>query len=272
MNQTKPRFVVEAAALLLSLMILIPLYMMVINSLKDAAGAAEMTLSLPKIWHFDNYVAVYREARILQALKNSVVITFAAVAGLVLFSAMAGYVLQRRKNMFTEMVNLVIMLGLVIPVFMVPTYILAKNLHLTGGLEGMILVSVAINFPMSVFLYSGYYKTIPKEIDESALLDGCGPYALFFRIIFPLLMPITATNVVIQFLAIWNDFSTSIYFLNSQAKYNLVMTTFLFFGTHSANWNYLFADLVFVSLPVLIMYMFLQRYVISGLTNGAIKG
>ena len=272
MKRTLPHLVVEVVAVLLSLLIIIPIYMMVLNSLKDAAGAAEMSLSLPKLWHFENYVTVYHEARILQALKNSVVITFAAVSGLVLFSAMAGYVLQRRKNMFTEMVNLVIMLGLVIPVFMVPTYILAKNLHLTGGLEGMILVSVAINFPMSVFLYSGYYKTIPKEIDESALLDGCGPYALFFRIILPLLMPITATNIVIQFLAIWNDFSTSIYFLNSQAKYNLVMTTFLFFGTHSANWNYVFADLVFVSLPVLIMYIFLQRYVISGLTSGAIKG
>jgi raffinose/stachyose/melibiose transport system permease protein len=252
--------------------IFIPLFMVVVNSLKDLAGAAEMSLTLPKVWHFENYETVYREANILQAFKNSLVITFIAVAGLVMFSAMAGYVLQRRKNKFTEIVNLVIILGLVVPMFIIPTYILTKKLHLTDGLEGMILVSIAINFPIGVFLFSGYYKTIPKDIDESALLDGCGPYELFFRIIFPLLMPITASNIVIQFLSVWNDFGTSIYFLNSQAKYNLVMTTFLFFGTHSANWNYVFADLVFISVPVLIMYVFLQRFVISGLTSGAIKG
>ncbi|WP_373231213.1 carbohydrate ABC transporter permease [Cohnella sp.] len=271
-RRTISRFVVEAASVLLSLSILIPFFMVVINSLKDLAGSAEMSLTLPKIWHFENYVTVYREANILQAFKNSFVISFAAVAGLVIFSAMAGYVLQRRKNKFTEMVNLAIMLGLVVPMFIIPTYVLAKNLHLTGGLEGMILVCIAINFPIGVFLFSGYYKTIPKEIDESALLDGCGPYSLFFRIILPLLMPITATNIVIQFLSVWNDFGTSIYFLNSQANYNLIMTTFLFFGTHSADWNYVFADLVFISVPVIIMYLFFQRFVISGLTNGAVKG
>lgn len=155
---------------------------------------------------------------------------------------------------------------------MVPTYILAKNLHLTDGLAGIIMVSIAINFPYGVFLYTGFYKSIPREIDESAVIDGCSPYGLFFRVIFPLLLPVTITSIIIQFLAIWNDFTTAIYFLNTPSKYSLVMTTYFFFGAHAADWNLVFANLVIISLPVLILYIVLQRFVISGMTNGAVKG
>lgn len=261
----------ESIGLLLSVIVLIPFYMLFVNALKDSAGAAEMNLRFPTSFHFDNFVTVYHEANIAVAFKNSVIITIASVILLVFFSALTGFVIQRKNSRVTNIIYYLILIGMTIPTFMVPTYILAKDLHLTDSLLGIIGVSVALNFPYGVFLYTGFYKTIPRELDESAILDGCRPYGLFFRIIFPLLLPVTITNIIIQFLAIWNDFSTAIYFLNSSSKYSLVMTTYFFFGAHAADWNLVFANLVMISLPVLVVYFLLQRFIVSGLTSGAVK-
>ncbi|GGD50087.1 carbohydrate ABC transporter permease [Paenibacillus nasutitermitis] len=253
-------------------LILIPFYSLVVNSLKDKAGAAQMDLSFPFKMHVENFSTVYREAHILRALNNSLIITGCAVVFIILFSSMTAYVIERRKSKTTNVLMGIVLLGMTVPVFMVPTYMIAKHLHLTDSLLAMIFVSIALNFPYAVFLYTGFFKTIPREIDESAIIDGTGPYVLFFKIIFPLLLPVTVTNVIIQFLAVWNDFGTAVYFLNTPEKQNLVMTTFLFFGAHAADWNLVFADLVFVSLPALIVYIVLRRFVISGLTTGAVKG
>lgn len=261
----------EIPMILLSALVLIPFYMLFVNSLKSSADAAQMALSLPKSLHFENFRIVFKEANMGVAFKNSLIISVVSVVALIVFSAFTGYVIQRRSTRITSTLFFVLLVGLTIPTFMVPTYILAKNLHLTSSLAGIILVSIAINFPYGVFLYTGFFKSIPREIDESAVIDGCKPYGLFFRIIFPLLLPITVTSIIIQFLAIWNDFSTSIYFLNTASKYSLVMTTFFFFGAHSADWNLVFANLVIISLPVLVMYFLLQRLVIAGLTSGAVK-
>ncbi len=265
------KLAIEIPFILLSALVILPLYTLFVNSLKSSADAAQMTLSFPKSWHFENFRIVFQEANMGVAFKNSLIITVAAVVALIVFSAFTGYVIQRRSTRITAVIYFVILVGLTVPTFMVPTYILAKNLHLTDSLTGIILVSIAINFPYGVFLYTGYYKSIPREIDESAVIDGCKPYGLFFRIIFPLLLPVTVTSIIIQFLAIWNDFSTAVYFLNSASKYSLVMTTFFFFGAHAADWNLVFANLVIISLPVLVLYFLLQRLVISGLTSGAVK-
>ena len=262
---------VEISMILLSALVIVPFYMLFVNALKSSADAAQMTLGFPKSLQFENFGTVFREANMGVAFKNSLIITFVAVVALIVFSAFTGYVIQRRNTRLTNFFYYVILVGLTIPTFMVPTYILAKDLHLTSSLAGIILVSVAINFPYGVFLYTGYFRSIPREIDESAVIDGCKPYGLFFRIIFPLLLPITVTSIIIQFLAIWNDFGTSVYFLNTASKYSLVMTTFFFFGAHSADWNLVFANLVIISLPVLVLYFMLQRFVISGLTSGAVK-
>ncbi|MFC5470932.1 carbohydrate ABC transporter permease [Cohnella suwonensis] len=265
------KLAVEIPFILLSALVILPFYMLFVNSMKSSADAAQMSLGFPKSLHFENFRTVFDEANMGVAFKNSLIITVVAVVALIVFSAFTGYVIQRRSTRITSVIYFVILVGLTVPTFMVPTYVLAKNLHLTDSLTGIILVSIAINFPYGVFLYTGYFKSIPREIDESAVIDGCKPYGLFFRIIFPLLLPVTVTSIIIQFLAIWNDFSTAVYFLNTSSKYSLVMTTFFFFGAHAADWNLVFANLVIISLPVLILYFLLQRLVISGLTSGAVK-
>lgn len=125
---------------------------------------------------------------------------------------------------------------------------------------------------MGVFLYMGYYKSIPREIDESAMLDGCGCIRMFAAVIFPLLKPITVTLFIITFMAIWNDFGTTIYFLNSSSNFTLTLTVYNFFGVHSADWNLVFANVIAVSAPVVLVYFLAQKQIISGMTAGEVKG
>lgn len=272
-HNKKRKIIGEAVAVLLSLIVLIPMYMVVINSFKDKADAADLGLSLPKRWHIiDNYAQLIKEGNILTAFKNSVVISGLSVVMIVVFSAMIGFIIQRKKGLITKALFFILQMGMIIPASMVPTYMMARKLELTGSPLGVIAVLTTLNLSVAVFLYVGYYKSIPVEIDESGVIDGCGPYRLFFSLIFPLLKPVTVTVIIISFMAVWNDFGTTIYFLNNPDKYTMVLTTFFFFGARSADWQLVFADVVLISLPVVVLYILLQRYIISGMVSGSVKG
>lgn len=272
MRQKIFKSVSEGIVVLLSLIVLVPLYMLIINSFKDKAGAAEMNMKLPAKWNIlENYSQLVREANILTALRNSLMITVVAVTLIVVFSAMAGFIIQRKKNKSIGIINNIILFGLFFPGSIVPTYFITKYLHL-GSYAGVICVYIATVFPVSVFLYTGFYKSISVEIDESAIIDGCGIYRLFFNIIFPLVKPVTITVIVTAFMTVWNDFSTAIYFLNNSEKYTLVLTTFFFFGQKAADWQLVFADIVVISIPVVLMYLMMQKHIVSGLTAGSVKG
>jgi raffinose/stachyose/melibiose transport system permease protein len=201
-----------------------------------------------------------------------VIISTATVSLLTLLSAFSGFIIQRRKSAVTKYSFYILLTGMMIPPAIVPTYFVAKYLHLTGGYWGLCAVLFSLNFSVSVFLYVGYFKSIPTELDESAVIDGCGPYRLFFNIIFPLLKPITVTVIIIDFMAVWNDFGVSIYFLHGAEKYTMVLSTFYYFGEKSAEWNLVFANVVLTSLPVIALYFLLQKYIISGMVSGSLKG
>jgi raffinose/stachyose/melibiose transport system permease protein len=265
--------IVETIAILMTLIILIPIYMLVINSFKDRTSAADLNLSWPLKWSIlENYSELIKAGNIITAFKNSVIISVITVFFLVMLSAMAGFIIQRRKTKLTEFTFIILLMGLIIPPSIVPTYFIAKYLHMTGGYLGLCAVLFTLNFSVSVFLYAGYFKSIPSELDESAIIDGSGPYRLFFNIIFPILKPVTVTVIIIDFLSVWNDFGTSIYFLSRPEKYTMIMSTFYFFGARSADWNLVFACVVLTSLPVIILYVFLQKYIISGIVSGGVKG
>lgn len=123
-----------------------------------------------------------------------------------------------------------------------------------------------------VFLYSGFLSSVPKDLDESAIIDGAGPLRMFFQIIFPLLKPVTVTVIIVSFMSVWNDFGISIYFLNSSENYTISLTIYNFFGIHNSDWQLIFANVVATSIPVVALYLFLQRYIISGMTSGSVKG
>lgn len=273
MKTSKNKWLFEAICVLLSLLVLIPFYIVVINSFKGLEEASLMGFDLPSKWEaVSNYLKVFKEAHILRAFKNSMIISTFAVFFIVVFASMAGFIVQRRKDKWIQILFNVLLVGMIIPANLVNTYFLCKSLHLTSGLLGIIIVLATLNLPVSTFIYVGFYNSIPRELDEAAIVDGCNSYRLFFNIIFPLLKPATATVIIINFIAVWNDFTASLFFLNSPKKVSMVLTQYLFMGAKASDWNLVFADVVLCSLPMLIIYIILQKYIISGMVAGSVKG
>lgn len=255
-----------------SLVILIPVFMVLINSCKERTEAAQMNIRLPKQWFIvENYKQMIVEGGILRGLFNSLFITVICVAALIFLCSAMAFVLERKKSLFSKIINTTVIFGLVLPVQIIPTYFVCNALHLSHVVGAICVLTVA-NMSFTVFLYTGFLKSISKEIDESAWLDGAGPVQLFFRIIFPLLQPVTVTAIIINFMAVWNDFGISIYFLNSAKNYTLPLTVYNFFGNHSSDWQLVFANVVLATLPVAVVYLVLQKYIISGMTAGSVKG
>lgn len=262
----------ELLFILLTVPILIPLYMLVVNSFKNKAEAAEMNLRLPEQWNMiDNYIEVIKAGNLITGLKNSLILTVVPTVLIVLITSIAAFVIQRRKQNFSGILFNLFILGMILPGFIVPTVMIVRMLHIPSIL-GVILIYTTGSIPMGIFLYVGYYKSIPRELDESSIIDGCGMLRLFYQIIFPLVTPVTATLVIVTVLTLWNDFGTSIYLLSGEANQTLTLTMFYFFGPHSADWNLVFACIVVITFPVVIFYLFLQKYIIAGMTGGAVKG
>lgn len=181
---------------------------------------------------------------------------------------MTAFILVRRKSKLSSFLNNFIIMGLTLPLAMVPIYYLLGKINMNTGnsaMIGAILVYGASLFPFTFFVYMGYIKGISSEIDEAAIIDGASPAKLFFNIIFPLLKPVTVTDLMNAVMTIWNDFSISLYLLNSSKRTTAVLTTYLFVGQKSSDWQLLFADVVIVSVPVVILYLCMQKYIVAGL-------
>ena len=256
----------------LSIFIIVPLAMVVITSFKPMGEANMLSLSLPSTWDFSNYVTVWEKGKIFQSLMNSIVITVSSVFLIILLSAILSFIIIRRKNFFTKSVSKVLTFGIIAPFAALPTIELIKNLGIYGDRISLVFVYTAIFMPFTAMLFSSFIVTIPRELDEAALLEGCQGYSLFFRIIFPLLKPVIATASVLNFMWVWNDFQYPLYLLNSSSKWTLPLSVYSFFGTFNRDWNLVCADMVLVSLPVIIVYIFAQKYIIAGMTAGAVKG
>lgn len=269
------RRVYELVSLLLCLIVGIPVYQVVIGSFKDQAGASELSLSLPEKWRiFENYSQVFVEGRIALAFFNSSFVTLISVAVILAVCSTSAYVLQRRKNRFTAWFEKMLIVGMILPGSIITSYKLLYEMHLTGAHSywGVIFLYISGAYAFTTFLYISFFHGIPRELDEAGIIDGAQGLRLFREVIVPLLAPINATAFIINFMSLWNDFGTALYFLNNPDRYTLGLTVYFFYGQRSAEWNLVFADLVLISLPVILAYAFLQKYIVSGLTAGAVKG
>ncbi|HHW47885.1 MAG TPA: carbohydrate ABC transporter permease [Clostridiaceae bacterium] len=265
----------EILAVILSLVIVFPLLLIVINSFKSYGEANRLNLSLNNINFKDilyNYREVLESGGLITGYKNSIIVTTLSVFLIIIFSSTAAFIINRRKQKLTKIINMFIIIGMTLPMSIVPTYFVVKSMGLSKSYLGISLVYLAASFSFSVFLYTGYYRSIPVDIDESAIMEGCGLYRMFFQIIFPLVKPVTATVVITNVMSIWNDFTVALFLLNSPKRFTAVLTTFAFFGQQASRWNLLFADVVLISLPVVLLYLLLQRDIVSGMTAGSIKG
>lgn len=267
---------VEIIAVLLAIVLYgIPFYAVVINSFKSRTEAAEMNLDWPSSFYIiENYTEVLTvlDGVLLRAFYNSIVITLLSVFGVVLVGSMAGFVLQRRTSRAAGIVTSLILAGLMIPPAIVPTIWVLEGIGLFRTLSGMILVMIALQIPFTTILYKSFMVSIPREIDESATVDGCGGLRLFFSIIFPLLKPVTSTIIVLSSITIYNDFVHPLYFLPGAQNVTVQLTLFNFLSRYGTDWNYLLANVVLVALPPLVLFIFFNKKIVSGMTAGAIKG
>lgn len=259
-------------ALAISMIILVPLLIMILGSFKDPASAQQFHLSLPKKWHFENYLYVIKEGGIGIAFVNSMLIMTFVTVPVLIFGSLCAFIISRRAGRAGSILYYVFVLGMISPMQVITTFGLLKILGMVGSYQGVILIEIAIQLPWAIFTITGFIKGVPRELDEAAFIDGAGPLRVFFQIIFPLLKPIIATVLVSTAMASWNEFMIPLYFFNSLKKSTMPLTVYNFFGQYASNWNYVFADLVLTALPITLLYLFCQKYIVAGQTAGAVKG
>lgn len=256
----------------LSLLIIIPLAMIVLNSFKDVTESAVMTLKAPTTWHPENYIEVLKDEKLVASFFNSIILCVGSGGITIVVSALAAFVLSRNRSRLNRFIYIVFLLGLVAPINYITTVKVLQALNLINTMPGAILLYTAQYIPFTIFIYYGFIGTVPRSLDEAAIIDGCGSIRLFFKIIFPLLKPVTMTAVVINFLNCWNDFIVPLYFLNSSKKWGMVMLMYNYFSTYVSSWNLVCAVMIVNIVPILLVYIFGQKYLISGMTAGAVKG
>lgn len=263
------------ALVVVGIFFVVPFVFIVLTASKGRQEAGLFEFTLPsQFLLFENMIEVltFRDFRMGRALLNSSLLTVASVTLIVLFAAMVAYVLQRRNDRMANLVNSVLFAGLVLPPAVVPTLFLLQWIGLYKTLFGLIFVEVALALPFAIVVLRAFIGSIPREIDEAAIMDGASPMQLFFSIILPLLWPAVVTVIVTSSVAIYNDFSNPLYFLPGEANVTAQLTLFSFMSQFNSQWNLLFADVIIITIPPLILFMFFQRQIVSGMTSGAVKG
>lgn len=259
---------------ILSLIVLVPLYLMVTNSLKTSTQADSMGIELPQgiQMHFENFINVIQQGNLTTAFFNSMLYSCGAILISIVLSSMAAFVIARNRTKVNNLVYYLVILGLAMPTSYITLMQLMKSAHLINTAIGIILNYVAMEVPVSVFILYGFVSTVPKEMDEAAIIDGCGPLRMFFSIIIPLMKPALVTVIILTFMDTWNQFVYPLYLLNDSAMWPMTLSVYNFFGQFAQSWNLVSADVILTSLPVIILYLFGQKYIISGMTAGAVKG
>jgi raffinose/stachyose/melibiose transport system permease protein len=259
---------------IVSLTILIPLLLLVVNSLKDQYQSAVMGIELPRAYHFENFVRVIQAGRLYDTFFNSLIYACVPLAPIIVVTSMAAFVLARKKTRLNNFVYFFIILGITLPTNFVTLFKLLQILHLFNTRAGLCLVYIANGIAFNTFLFYGFVHSIPRELDEAAVIDGCSAPNMFFRVVFPLLKPVIATVAVLNFLGTWNDFINPLYFTNSSSRWPMTLAVFNFFGRYIGQlnqWNLVCADIVLTSVPVVIVYIIGQKYIVSGMTMGSVK-
>ena len=270
------RWWVDAAAMLVAAVVfLVPFVFIVLTAGKDQAEASLLDFTWPTEWHlWDNLreVLTARDGIVLTSLKNSFILTIASVALIVVVCSMVAFVQQRRRDRMSTAVGIVMLAGLIIPPAVVPTIFVLQALGLFKTLVGLILIELAFLMPFSVIVLRAFIGTIPREIDEAAIVDGASPRTLFFRVIFPLIRPAVISVIVVSAVLIYTDFVNPLYFLPGDENATVQLTLFNFQSQFLTQWNLLFMHLLLTTIPLVIMFIFFSRKIVSGLAAGAVKG
>ena len=263
------------ALVVVGVIFVVPFIFILFTAAKDRVEAARFEFSPPTDWLLFQNLAEVLDARnglVVTAMRNSLILTVASVAILVVLAAMVGYVLQRRRDRMAALVTALMLAGLIIPPAIVPTIYVLQSLGLFKTIIGLTLVEVAFLLPFSVLIFRAFVGSIPRELDEAAIIDGASAIQLFRHVIFPLLRPAVITVIVVSAVAVYNDFVNPLYFLPGNENATVQLTLFNFTSQMSSRWQLLFADVLLITIPPLIMFIFFQRQIVSGMAAGAVKG
>lgn len=254
---------------------LVPLAFIFLQASKTQQEAFFLNYSLPTHWNlFKNFhdLFVSNNGLLKIATINTLLVTFFSVTILVLISGMAGYVIARKKTRTTKVANFSVLSALIVPPAIVPTIWILQKMHIFRTIEGLILVEVTYGMAFAILLFRNFMSSIPRELDEAAIVDGCSGWRLYFKVIFPLLRPVTITIIIISTVAIFNDFTNPLYFLPGRSGATLQLTLYNFKGQFFSQWNLLFTDILYITIFPLIAFAFFNRKIVEGMTAGSVKG
>ena len=260
--------------LLTVVLFLIPFYFMFVQSIKSKKESNRLSIAWPTELHFENYLEVIKHGnyQLVTAFKNSAILTVFTVLGLIITGAMAGYVIQRRKGKLMTSIQSVIMLGLMIPASILPTIRMLQSMGIYKTMFSMVMIEIALQTPFTIMLYRGFMASIPVDLEEAASIDGCNRWQIFQKVIFPLLKPIQATIIILVGVQTFNDFTNPLYFLPGAANTTVQLTLYNYKGQLGNNYNLLFADIIIITVPMLILFLFFNKRIVAGMVAGAVKG
>ena len=269
-------WVVGVIAIIVSVVVfLVPFSFVILQAAKTPAEASSLAYSWPTKWQFSqNLVAVLQsnDGLIWRAFINSAVLTVGSVALMVLVAAMSGYILARKRSKWGPVVNFFVLAGLIVPPAVVPTIWVLQGLHLFKTMPGMILIETTFGLSFCILLFRAFFGTVPRELDEAAIIDGANRLQLFFQVILPLLRPVIVTIVVVQSVFVFNDFAGPLYFLPGSDNATVQTTLYTFAGQNLSYYNLMFMDIFLITIPPLVAYIIFNRQIVAGMTSGAIKG
>lgn len=272
MKKTK-KVLLYITVAIISLIYLVPLYILLNVSLKGPKDLSSHWI-FPKNIVLDNFIDVWVEASFGRILLNNLVITVSVLIIVVIVGTFAAYPLARRKSKLNNFIYTLIVSCMIVPALtiLVPLYRIMVDINGINTYWGIILLHTAFGLPFAIFLYTGFINTIPKELDEAAVIDGCSRFGVFFRIIIHLLKPTTATLIIINGVALWNDYQFSLFFLQKAKMQTFTVALSQFFTQYTNNVHWVAAGCIISMLPITIMYLALQKYFIKGMADGAVKG
>ncbi|SDY12620.1 raffinose/stachyose/melibiose transport system permease protein [Evansella caseinilytica] len=270
---TAKTFSLEVIAILIALLFLVPFYFVIVNSLKSFSEILIDAAALPQQLLFSNYAQVWEILNFPKAFVNSLIITVFSNIGIVVISSMAAWKMVRTPGKLSKLLFIFFVAAMVIPfqTVMIPLVKLGGMLGIMNSIPGIIIMYFGFGVPLSLFLYHGFVKTVPVEVEESATIDGCSQFGVFWRIVFPLLKPITVTVVILNTLWIWNDYLLPLLVLQDASLRTIPLATSSFFAQYTKQWDMGLAALVMGITPIVVFFLFLQKHIIKGIAAGSIK-
>ena len=266
--------VLQIVMVIVALIFLAPFYFLLVNSVKSLGDIMVDAANWPTAFHFDNYSKAWEMTRFPEAFTNSIIITVISNLIIALLSAMAAYRMVRSNTRFNRIVFMLFVSAMVIPFqsIMIPLLQVINFLGVNNSIVGLILSCLGLGIPLSVFLFHGFVKGIPLEIEEAATVDGASPFRVFGRIVLPMLKPMMVTVIILNCLWVWNDYLLPSLILQSPELRTIPLATFAFFGQYSKQWDMALPALVLGITPIIIFFLSLQKYIVEGVAAGSVKG